>query len=118
MNLDLTTLKFPPMAIVSILHRISGVTLFLAIPLLLFLLQSSLSSADQFQHIQQLLTGIGFKFVIFVVLAALFYHLVAGIRHMIMDIGFAETLQAGRRGAVAVMIISGILIILAGIWLW
>lgn len=116
-NLDLTTLKFPPMAIVSILHRLSGVILFLAIPLLLWLLQSSLSSAEQFQNITQFFSGYTVKLIVFVVLAALLYHLVAGVRHILMDIGYFESLQSGRRSARAVMIISAILIILAGIWL-
>lgn len=106
------------MAIASILHRISGIILFLAIPLLLCVLQASLSSAEQFQRIQGFFSGIGAKLILFGVVAALLFHLLAGIRHMIMDMGFSEHVHSARRGAWIVMGLSVVLIIFAGIWLW
>ena len=55
--------------------------------------------------------------ILWIVLAALFYHLVAGIRHMLMDLGYAESLKGGRIGSYTVFAITVILLFLAGIWL-
>jgi len=44
--------------------------------------------------------------------------LVAGIRHLLMDLGLGETLEGGKRGSKAVLVISAVLIVLAGVWLW
>ncbi|KZZ58524.1 succinate dehydrogenase, cytochrome b556 subunit, partial [Oleiphilus sp. HI0123] len=50
--------------------------------------------------------------------SALLYHLVAGIRHLLMDCGIGETLEAGQFGAKVVIAVSVVLILLAGVWLW
>lgn len=116
-NLNLLTIKFPCTAIASILHRISGVILFLCIPLMLGVLAKSLHSEAEFASLQQCLTTPFAKLVIWLFLAAIIYHLIAGVRHIVMDMGIAETLKGGRAGAYIVMILSAILIILVGIWL-
>lgn len=116
-NLDLTTIHFPPPAIASILHRISGVILFLSLPFLLWLLEASLS-ASGFQTIQNTLRNPMVRFLVWGVLAALLYHLVAGIRHLLMDAHVAEGRISGRISAWSVFGISLILILLMGIWLW
>jgi succinate dehydrogenase / fumarate reductase cytochrome b subunit len=46
------------------------------------------------------------------------YHLTAGIRHLIMDLGIGETLEGGKLGAKIVFIVSAILIVLTGVWIW
>lgn len=117
-NLDLTTIQLPLPAFTSILHRISGFALFAAIALLLYLLQRSLSSAQGFAEIKALLGGIGAKFVLWVVLCMLVYHLVAGIKHLLMDIGIGESLEGGRLGAQAVLAITLLLAVILGFWLW
>lgn len=117
-NLDLTTIKFPPMAIASILHRISGVVLFVLMPILLYFLSLSLASEESFQHAQLLLTHIIWKLVFWVFLTALMYHLLAGVRHIIMDLGYGEELRSGRQSALTVIILSVILSIIMGIWIW
>ncbi|MBA2654099.1 MAG: succinate dehydrogenase, cytochrome b556 subunit [Gammaproteobacteria bacterium] len=116
--LDVTKYKFPNTAIVSILHRISGVILFLYIPFLIWALDTSLSSGE---HFQQLLYNFDWpvtKFFLWVLLASLIFHLVAGVRHLFMDMGIGETHRGGRLGANLVFIISLVLILVAGIWLW
>lgn len=107
-----------PVAIASILHRISGVVVFLLIPLLLWLLQESLASAESFEHIKTVVLG-GFvvKALVFVTLAALIFHFVAGIKHLIMDFGLGETLEGGRALSWASLAISAILILAALIWM-
>lgn len=117
-NLDLTTIQFPITAVVSILHRISGIIVFLFIPYLLWILGHSLASAENFAQIKDSFSSPFFRFVLWIMLAGLLYHLVAGIRHLLMDAHVGEELHSGRIGANAVMVISIILIILAGIWLW
>lgn len=116
-NLNLLTIKFPCTAIASILHRISGVILFLLIPLMLAALAKSLHTEAEFVGLQQCLASPVAKFLIWISLSALIYHLIAGLRHIVMDMGIAESLKGGRAGAYIVMILSAILIILTGIWL-
>lgn len=117
-NLDLMTMKFPVMAIVSIFHRISGIILFLFLPLMLYFLSLSLNGAESFAHFQQMLTSPMYKLVIWVFCAALTYHLLAGIRHMIMDLGVGEGVCAGRASAIVVIVLAVILTIFLGFWIW
>ncbi len=116
--LDVTKYKFPNTAIVSILHRISGVLLFLYIPFLLWALDLSLSSGEQFQRLMHFLSFPIIKFFTWVLLAALIFHFVAGIRHLCMDMGWGETHRGGRKGANIVFVVSVFLILAAGLWLW
>ncbi len=117
-NLNLFTIHFPLPAIVSILHRISGVILFLLIPFILWGLDLSLASQQDFDSVHQFFLQPLTKILIWCILAAFIYHFVAGIRHLFMDMGVGENLKSGRMGAVFVLLISIILIILAGVWLW
>lgn len=117
-NLNLFTIRFPIPAIVSILHRISGVILFLILPFLIWGLAVSLHSSQDYEDLRQFLSTPWMRFIIWGTLSALVYHLIAGIRHLIMDVGIGESLRGGRLGAQVTIIISLILIILMGIWLW
>lgn len=117
-NLDLSTIKFPLPAIVSILHRTSGIFIFAGVALLLWMLDASLSSKEGFAAVQDALANPFCKFIIWAVLAGLAYHLVAGIRHLIMDCGVGESLEGGRLGAKLVLVSAVILMVLAGVWLW
>lgn len=117
-NLDLTTIKFPVPALASISHRIAGVALFVALPILLWMLDRSLASPESFADLQTLLAAPLAKLVIWGILAAVIYHLVAGVKHLIMDWGIGETLEGGRRGAILSFIVAGVLIALAGVWVW
>lgn len=117
--LNLMQMKFPPMAIASIFHRISGVVLFLGLPFVLYLLQcifqSDLNSVNQASVWIQ--NGM-IKGLVWIFLVALTYHLIAGIRHILMDFGIGEALNTARLGAWIVMGASFILAIILGIWLW
>lgn len=117
-NLDLGTMKFPVMAIASILHRISGLVLFILLPLMLWFLNHSLESAESFAALQGTLGNICYKILLWAFCAALVYHVLAGIRHLFMDAGFGEQLCAGRYTANFVIGASVILSILLGIWIW
>ena len=117
-NLDLTTLKFPVMAISSILHRISGVVLFLLLPFMLYLLSLSLRSPLSFNDLLIQMQSPLYKLGIWAFLTALVYHLLAGVRHLFMDIGIGETLKSGRQSAIFVISASVILTFIVGMWIW
>lgn len=117
-NLNLFTIRFPIPAIVSILHRISGVVLFLLLPLLLWMFSLSLSSEQNFNKLQNFLTSSEIKMLVWLALAPLCYHLVAGIRHLFMDLHMGEGLKSGRRAAKLTIVFSIILMIFVGVWLW
>ena len=93
-NLDLQTIRFPITAIASILQRVSGVITFVAV-------------------------GILVKFIMWGILTALAYHVVVGIRHMMMDFGYLEeTFEAGKRSAKISFVITVVLSLLAGVLVW
>lgn len=116
-NLNLFTIHFPIPAILSILHRITGVFLFLLIPLALGTLSYSLTDQG-FDQLKQYLDTLTFKAIFWILFVPFCLHLVAGVRHLLADIHVGDTLKGGRLSAVLVFIITFILIILAGIWLW
>lgn len=117
-NLDLTTIQFPATAIVSILHRVSGVILFIGVGLLIPLLYCSLESQEGFYKVQNLLATHAGKFVIWGILTALAFHIVAGLRHLIMDLGFWEEMDSGTCSANMSFLVTLGLSIAAGVWLW
>lgn len=117
-NLDLTTIKLPPMAIVSILHRLSGIIIFLLMPIMLYGLQQSLISPEHFFKTKQCFEHGAMKFLLWAFLSGLIYHGLAGIRHLLMDIGFGEHVSAGRKSAYLVLGLATVLILCLGVTLW
>jgi len=117
-NLNLFTIHQPIPAIASILHRISGVILFLAIPLILWGFHLSLASESDFDHLKTLFLTPFSKFIIWCCLSAFIYHFFAGIRHLLMDIHVGDDLKSGRLGAVLAILLSILFIVMAGFWLW
>jgi succinate dehydrogenase / fumarate reductase cytochrome b subunit len=117
-NLDISTISLPITAIVSILHRVSGVVLFGVVALMLWGLDKSLSSAEGFAAVQDALSSPLVKFIVWASLAALAYHFVAGVRHLIMDMGVGETLEGGLLGAKVAAAVAVVVIVLMGLWVW
>ena len=117
-NLDLTQFSFPLPALTSIVHRITGVGLFVGVAILMYALELSLSSEEGFNSVKECLDGVLAKLVIWALVSALLYHLVAGIKHLLMDFGIGETLEGGVLGAKATIAVSVVLIVLAGVWIW
>lgn len=116
-HLDLTRMKFPPMAIVSILHRLSGVVLFLLLPFAIYMLHASLFSEASFTGLQQMLLAPEWRFLMWVLLSAVGYHFLAGVRHMLMDCGIAESLCHARLTAYVLIVLQVIVMLLLGVWL-
>ena len=117
-NLDITTIQLPITAFVSILHRASGVVLFAGVAVLLWALENSLASEEQFNALKTTLNNPLCQFILWATLAALAYHMVAGIRHLFMDIGIGETLEGGQNGAKIALFVAFIIIAALGVWIW
>lgn len=116
--LNLTQIRLPLPGLVSILHRVSGILLFLLLPVLLWLLSCSLHSSEHFNELKQIFQYPILHWVIWILLSSLAYHLLAGIRHILMDMGLGETLKSARLSAKIVLLLSIICIVLLGVWLW
>ncbi|MGL5365807.1 MAG: succinate dehydrogenase cytochrome b556 subunit [Plesiomonas shigelloides] len=118
-NLDLKTISFPITAIASILHRVSGVITFIALGILLWLLSLSLSSEQGFAQAQAITDTFLVKFILWGILTALAYHVVGGVRHLLMDLGFGEdNLAVASRSARIAFAITIVLSLLAGVLVW
>jgi len=107
-----------PAANASILHRISGVIMVFAVGILLCLLSLSLSSAEGFTEVEAMLDGFFFKFIILGIVSAIMYHFLAGVRHLLMDLGHFEEKVSGNTSAKVVIVLWVILTVLAGVKLW
>ena len=117
-NLDLTTVKFPLPAITSILHRISGVGLFFGIGVVLYFLQLSLESEAGFERVLELFRAIPVKLTIWLILAGLLYHLIAGIKHLLMDWGLGESREGALRGAQVTLVLAIVAAVLSWGLIW
>lgn len=107
-----------PVAIASILHRLSGVLVFLLVPVVLWLLDRSLSSPAGFDYIRnQVFGNIVVRLVVWVFTAGLIYHLFGGIKHLLADMGVAEGLQSGRMAATMSLVLSAVAILAAFVWI-
>ena len=117
-NLDITTIKFPLAAIASILHRITGVILFVGTSVLLYLLQLSLTSEAGFNSALELSNRVSVKLVIWALIVCIAYHLIAGLKHLLLDLGFGETKVAAEYGAKILLSSLVFASVLAGVWIW
>lgn len=117
-NLDLSTLTFPVTAIASILHRASGIIVFIVSALFLILLNCSLTSEADFLKVTRYFDNPLLGFVIWAGLSALAYHAVFGVRHMIQDLGFWEEMQSAALSAKLAFILTALLSVLAGVLVW
>lgn len=117
-NLDLSTIELPLPAKASIIHRVSGFILFFAVAFMLSALAASLESAESFSGLMAAFDNGLVKFIAWGILSALGYHFVAGIKHLLMDMGIGETKESGRTGAMITLVAGVIVIVLAGVWVW
>ncbi len=110
---DLPTYRLPLAGIVSILHRISGFIMFLLLPLIVWMFDTSVSSEISFAKFSAAFTvGLGFvpgvlvKVVVLGLIWAYLHHLIAGVRHVYMDINHAVSKEFGKSSAVVTLALS------------
>ena len=110
---DLPTYRLPAAGIVSILHRISGLIMFLLLPLLVWMFDTSVSSEISFAKFSAAFNvGLGFvpavlvKVVVLGLIWAYLHHLIAGVRHVYMDVCHAVSKEFGKSSAVFTLALS------------
>jgi succinate dehydrogenase / fumarate reductase cytochrome b subunit len=117
-HLALHQIKLPLPGIVSILHRVSGLLLFIALPLLLLMLQYSLASIETYTQLVDVLANPLLKLVLLGLLWAFMHHFCAGLRYLAIDFHMVRDLAHARSSSKVVMVASLILTILAGVKIW
>ncbi len=117
-HLALHLIKLPLPGFVSILHRFSGLILFLALPLLLLMLQYSLHSSDTYTQLQEVFANPLAKLMMLGVLWSFLHHFCAGLRYLAIDLQFVNNLAQARSSSKMVMVASLLLTVLIGIKLW
>ena len=118
MNLDLGTIRLPITSYVSILHRVSGVAMFFAVAIFLWMLDTSLASEQGFAMVNSLFDNLLAQIIVWGCLSALAYHMVMGTRHLVMDAGYGETFESGRLTAKIAAVVAASLIGLIGGWIF
>lgn len=117
-HLALHQIKLPLPGLVSILHRISGLLLFAALPVLLLMLQYSLNSIETFTQLQQALSHPSAKLAMLGLLWAFLHHFFAGLRYLAIDMHLIDNLKQARDSSKAVLVTSLLLTVLLGAKLW
>ena len=117
-NLNLFTIRLPINAVVSILHRASGVGLFLVLPLILLALQWLVRSESSYATLTSWLNTWFVKLMLIGLAWAFFHHFFAGIRHLLQDIHWMTSLQKARFSGKAVLGLVAIAVIIFAIVIW
>ena len=97
--LNLLQIRLPITGVVSIGHRVSGVLLFLAIPLMIYLFDRSLHDAASFQQLGGWFSNGFVKLGLLALVLAGVHHVLAGIRFLLVDVGVGESVTSARRAA-------------------
>lgn len=116
--LNLMEIRLPVAGFASILHRISGIGLFLLLPLLIWLLELSLRSPDSYQALQAVVANPFVKLILIGLLWAFLHHFCMGIRILLLDLNMGTDLKPARASAKAVLAISLALTVILGVQLW
>ncbi len=118
---DIRTYRLPLAGWVSILHRASGALMFVLLPFLIWLFDKSISSEISFGEFSAAFTvglwvfpGWFVKLVVLALIWAYLHHLLAGVRHLYLDVSHRTTKEFGRQSAVAVLVVSIALTLILG----
>jgi len=115
---ELSNYRMPLASIVSILHRISGVGMFVLLPFVLYLLQNSLRSEISFAYYEGFVTYPLVKLIILGLSWSFLHHMFAGIRHLVMDLHIGLDKDSARQSSAAVLVISLLLTVLIALKLF
>lgn len=117
-HLDLLRISLPLPAKVSILHRVSGALLFLALPVLIYQLDQSLDSSEGYASAAAFFNAPLVKLAVLVLVWSYAHHFCAGIRYLLLDLHIGLDRVPANRSAAIVMAASLALTILVGVQLW
>lgn len=117
-NLNLLTIRLPINAVISILHRVSGISLFLLLPVMLLALQQSLASETSYLALIHRLQHPLLKCLLIAFSFMFFHHFYAGIRHLLQDIHWMTSLQKARFSSRFVLWLDGISMLLFAWFIW
>ena len=106
--IDLRKINLPVSALISITHRLSGMyVFFITLPLMLVLIYFSTESEDSFNDLSLFLKD--YKFILGLIVLSfciLWYHILSGVRHLIMDAHIGESLLASKYSAIFTISLS------------
>ena len=118
---DALQYRLPLAGLVSILHRVSGVIMFVLLPFIIWMFDTSLSSEISFAHFTSVFAhGAGFvpgwffKLVALALIWSYLHHLIAGVRHLWMDATHSVSLKQGHSSAIVTLALSVVLTVLLG----
>lgn len=117
-NLNLFTINLPFVALMSFTHRVTGGALFVGIGFGLYILQMALASPSGFAEAQAVMqTGFA-KFIFLGLLFVLVFHVLAGIKHLLLDFHVGDSLEAAQGASIAVAILTVLCTAVLGALLW
>ncbi|MES2547969.1 MAG: succinate dehydrogenase, cytochrome b556 subunit [Pseudomonadota bacterium] len=117
-NLNLFTIRLPINAVVSILHRASGVGLFLALPLIILAFKTSVDSPSSYFLLTHMLNTWYVKLLLIGLSWAFFHHFFAGIRHLLQDIHWMTSLHKARFSSRVVLWLVGLSVSIFALAIW
>ena len=116
--LNLLKIQLPIAGVSSILHRISAVGIFvLLLPFSIVLVLAS-NSEEGFSTVSYFLSLNSIKILLVLLLTGLTYHYISGIRHLVMDFGYWQTLSAGKISAILTIVLSGFISLILMVLVW
>ncbi len=118
---DALAYRLPLAGLVSILHRVSGILMFVLMPFIIWMFDTSLTSEITYSQFTSVfnsgvgfLPGVVFKLIALALIWAYLHHFIAGLRHLWMDATHAVTLEFGRQSAVVTLATSVLLTLVLG----
>jgi succinate dehydrogenase / fumarate reductase cytochrome b subunit len=118
---DALQYRLPLAGVVSILHRVSGGLMFVLLPLVIWLFDTSVTSEISFERFKSAFgAGIGFvpgwliKLIVLALIWSYLLHFIAGVRHLWMDVTHSVSMQQGRSSANVTLVASTLLTVVLG----
>jgi succinate dehydrogenase / fumarate reductase cytochrome b subunit len=119
--IDALGYRLPPAGIVSILHRASGLIMFVLLPFVIWMFDTSVTSEISYSQFSSafaygvwIFPGWFLKLVALALIWSYLHHFIAGLRHLWMDATHAVTLEFGRQSAIVTLVVSVLLTLALG----
>ena len=119
--IDATQYRLPLAAKLSILHRASGIIMFVLLPFIIWMFDKSVSSEASYEDFTAVFThgfgpfpGVFVKLVVLALIWSYLHHFCAGVRHLWMDATHSVATEQGKSAAVVSFAISLLLTVALG----